>query len=183
MNRRYVAALVVGTVFGLFSMVTTAVNPCFQFNYHGLEIPGWDRFVGFKPGPMLDLEHEAVLLRFCKLVLEDGLWYLSIPTVITLAVAKLDEIGENSRIAFCFSKSILIAVVSVFAVSFLWGMSSGRTDSGVQPYAEAQFWEGWYDTILLLWCATFSLIGPAFWLLVFLYLLYDTRPKKPVVGQ
>lgn len=179
-KRRYIIALTIGTGIGVLFVATVAVLGYRLFGeWNTWQIPGWDNSSNFTPGPELDLKHKAVLLRICKVFLDDGFWCLAIPNILTCAYAKFDEISAASRVGWCLSKSILITITMVSIVSFVAGMLSGQSDRFVPSNLEAQFLYGWNASIFVNCIAWGSLIAPLLGVIVFIRLMTHTEAGLP----
>lgn len=159
-QKRYLIAIAIGVVIGVLAMMTAAEFPHFD----SWEIPRWDSGRNTAPGPMLDLEHKALLLRFCKIFFESGDRFIGIPVLLCLAGAAFNAQGKRSiwirRVSICFQ----IALYCSAAVAMLWSFSAARVESGVNPTIECVLLNGWSGFLFLFVMAWGSGIAPLFFL-------------------
>jgi len=102
MNPVYKKAIWIGIGLGLFALASSSVQEYGQTTY----IPGWD-YVGdnnfidpaapkhLRQGVVLDLQHQAVVLRFCDVFLNYGLVYVFSGIAVALFFAYLETFGEQ----------------------------------------------------------------------------------------
>ncbi len=110
MKSNYRKAIIVGSLIGLYALVAAALHPAiFELN-SSLEIPFWDkRITGYElhmPTLTLGLELQAVFLRFCTLLIENGFWYFMVPIGLSCSFVKLSDIGRTKFFARLLLRSI-----------------------------------------------------------------------------
>jgi len=176
LSRHYVIALTAGSILGLLAIVTIAIGPFFESQ--PWQISPWDKFTNFKPGPMLALEHEAVMLRLAEVMLSKGPLILAISIFLTCTLARVDELGKSSRWFWCLSKSMFLSIAAISVFSLILGVSAGQHNSEVPSYLEARILESYFSFLLFFVWSWISGIAPIFCVLVFLRLWFLSKNFK-----
>lgn len=179
-NRKYIFPAGIGLLAGFFTLVLMAVDPNLfirRTSFETLRIPYWDGCSVYYsvPGALLDLKYKAIFLRACYLLVDEWFQYLLLPACLTIFFRKLYDIGRKDESIRILVRSIVIACASVTTVSFIWGMASAHSNSGVPPYLQAYVLNGIGCSIFLIWISWLTLIAPAFWILVYLTLVVSSK--------
>lgn len=168
MKARYLIALAIGFLLGLVMIITCGIN-----GFDGLwKIPIWDGPRNYSDSKVLELEHKAVMLRICAIFLERGYWFFAIPSLITCAIAKIDQLGERSQLCWCISKSTIFANGFVLLFCFSRGFLNPYLE--LPPHSvclEEDLIVGLGMSFFILVLAWITNIAPALWFMLFLILL------------
>ena len=183
MKVRYIISLAIGILLGLSMIIACGINGGSGTN--GWQIPIWDGSRNFIDSKVLALEHKAVFLRICANFMEGGYWYLAIPSLITCAIAKIDQLGDRNQFCWCLSKSAIIANGIVLIFCFAWGFLNPYIDLPPPSTSlEADLIAGLGTSFLIFMLAWITRIAPALWFILFLILLswnkwgYRTSPAN-----
>ena len=185
LQRKYKNAILIGAAIGVIAIMSAAVHSFSPFTENlaggGMYIPGWDGYRDFTPSLLLDLKHQAVLLRFCQIIVEDGFTYLMIPCLIVLAWTRLDDLGKRNGILSCLSRSLLSTTIGMSCVTFVMAVLGIRDPTVGYLTVEGHVLNTWHRFIEYSFTACFSSIVYVVWLLLFgvcsIFANFETRQK------
>ncbi|MBA3856531.1 MAG: hypothetical protein C0507_06420 [Cyanobacteria bacterium PR.3.49] len=183
LQRKYKNAILIGAAIGVVAIMSAAEQSFSPFTENlaggGMYIPGWDGYRDFTPSLSLDLKHQAVLLRFCQIIVEDGFTYLMIPCLIVLAWTKLDDLGKRNGILFCLSRSLLVTFLGTSCVTFVMAVL-GIWDPTIGCLTvEGHVLNTWHRFLEYSFSACFSPIVYVVWLLFFGICSIFTNSETP----
>jgi hypothetical protein len=138
-QRRYAVAILVGTAVGLFAIASQAIDPWWLWtinlkgwqpcpnldlslssNLWDWQLPDWDGPHLLQSAQRTKLIEQAYFLKACHLFLEQGLTYLAIPSAISCAYVKLDQISRHNEVVkdFVVSSKVSFGCFVFFSGTF-----------------------------------------------------------------
>lgn len=135
-------------------MVTVALQP-----WDGWQVPGWDDWWVLDSRQM-DLAHQAVLLRLCRLVLEQGFSFLAIPVALACAILKLEILSQKFRFVHVMYGSLKLVVFFGVLLCALPVILDGYSEL-IPAACETQWRKAWLGIVGNLGVFAFAL--PFFW--------------------
>lgn len=129
MNRRYIKAILIGTAIGVCALAYETASPVppslplASFDQL-VRVPFWD----LSSGTILtcsrpDLLIAALFLRFCIMFLEQGYYFLLVPSCLACIMARLGEINDENCLATSFRRAIKSTGLILLCL-WLWFASS-----------------------------------------------------------
>lgn len=175
----------IGAAIGAYFLASVATFPNdFEFQT-SLYIPVWDaRFLSpIKHTDLqtINLEFQAILLRFCSIALEQGFFFIAVPIGLWYALTKLNELGKTRFWPKAVSRSIKLTGV-ILAALYLLLMTVNFATYEYRSYQVAIFTEVMLLPAVLLW-ATRQGIVPIIWLLCFAVTSYNLTLTWKDVSQ
>jgi hypothetical protein len=136
-HRSLLIAAIVGVCFGVFFLVSFALFPLERSG--SWTIPYWDNGGELKiPNTTVlrALEHKALLLRLCKVVVDYGVWIVIVPPATACGLVKLFQSGNRYPILRYISVSIfwsLACVICIFLALVGFSLFSGQGSDAHEP--------------------------------------------------
>jgi hypothetical protein len=148
-----------GLAVGVIAMITMALQ-----TWDGWQVPGWDDWWVLDSRQM-DLAHQAVLLRFCRLALEQGFTYLAVPAIAACGILKIEEMAKENRALHVAYSSLKLVVFFGLLHSAMSVICAGYT-SEVPAASETQLRNAWFKIPERFWDLVEQFILPAAWFAV-----------------
>jgi len=187
MHRRYIIASLIGTGVALLGIATWGFVGFGCVGYiQAWDIPNWSIADAFSaPRSVLSLQHKALWLRTCALLIDYGLSVMSISIFAACGLVKVTEAGKTNRFFKCLSRSLWLTVwMTVFFWCFGWMVGGLGPHSG---NLEEILWYCWssaaFFAALMLIGATPWVVTPFLIIEIVRWRLNMCRDKLIIVGN
>jgi hypothetical protein len=182
--KRYFLPALIGFLLGLYAL---AIFAAYESPFSDLSLAGPMSLIQGAPhwysqehysGRVLDLEHQAIFLRFCHLLVSQGFHFLVIPPFMACVLTKLQQLGPRFGRMWRFSVTLQITVCASVILSLCGCLKYSLGQLFVSPERAMMLFLG--DTLVnaeLMWFNGLALFIAVYVWTVLTLTVRDRRPE------